>query len=64
MHNIAYYYYAQNMYIEVCLLKYLFKATSYLNDTIIEYRHTIFNQFNIMLPYVDMIGLCHSLAIL
>ena len=28
------------------------------------YRQTIFNQLNIMVAYVDIIGLCHSVAIL
>ena len=31
---------------------------SYINDAI------IFNQLNIMVPYVDIIGLCYSVAIL
>ena len=46
--------------IEVYLLKYYLKATTYINDAI----QTIFNQLNIMVPYVDIIGLCHSVAIL
>ena len=33
------------------------KATSYINDTIID------KQLNIMVPYVDIISLCHSVAI-
>ena len=38
------------------------KATSYVNDAIID--KTFFNQLNIMVSYVDTIGLCHSVAIL
>ena len=38
------------------------KATSYINDAVTGKK--IFNQLNIMVPYVDMIGLCHNVAIL
>ena len=38
------------------------RATSYFNDAIID--KTIFNQLYVMIPYVDIIGLCHSIAIL
>ena len=44
---------------EVYLLKYYFEshllAASYLNDAI-TYRQAIFNQSNILVPYVDIIG--------
>ena len=48
--------------IEVYLLKYYFE--SHLIYKWRYYRQTIFNQLNIMVPYVDIIGLCHSVAIL
>ena len=41
----------------------LLKATSYINDVIIKNSinsNKIFNQLNIILPYVDIIGLCNS----
>ena len=44
--------------LEVYLISIILKATSYINDAI------IFNQLNIMLPDVDIIGLCHSVEIL
>ena len=46
----------------IYLLKYYFK--SQLIQKLHYYRQTIFNQLNIMVPYVDIIGLCHSVAIL
>ena len=50
--------------LEVYLLKYyLKKKTYYMNDAII-CRQTILNQLNIMVSYVDIIGLLHSVAIL
>ena len=39
-------------------LKYYLKATSYINDSI------LYNQSNIMVSYVHLIGLCHSVTIL
>ena len=39
----------------------MLKATSYINDTIINNN---LHQSNVMVPYVDIIGLCHSVAIL
>ena len=47
---------------EVYLLKYYFE--SHLMYKWRYYRQTIFNQLNIMVPNVDIIGLYHSLAIL
>ena len=54
--NVVY----QNMYNKT---KYYFEATSYINDSII-CRQTIFNQLNIMVPYVDIICLCNNITIL
>ena len=48
--------------IEVYLLKYYFR--SHLIYTWHYYRQTIPNQLNIMVSYVDIIGLRHSFAIL
>ena len=48
--------------IEVYFLKYYFES-SYINDAIM-YWQTIFNQLNIILSYVEIIGLCHSVEIL
>ena len=48
--------------IEVYLLKYYFESHHIYKWR--HYRQTIFNQLNIMVPYVDIIGLCPSLAIL
>ena len=48
--------------IEVNLLKYNFE--SHLIYKYRYYRQTIFNQLNIISPYVDMISLCHSVTIL
>ena len=48
--------------IEVYLLKYYFE--SHLIYECRYYRQTIFSQLNIMVPYVDIIDLCHSVAIL
>ena len=48
--------------IEVNFLKYYFE--SHLIYEWSYYRQTIFNQLNIMVPNVDMIGLCSSVAIL
>ena len=48
--------------IEICLLKYYFKK-----HLICKWRYyiqTIFNQLNIIVPYVDIIGICHIVAIL
>ena len=36
--------------------------TSYIIDAIIQ--QTILNQLNFMVPYVDIISLCHSVTIL
>ena len=47
--------------IEVYLLKYYFKIHLYINDAIID---LIFNQLIIIVSYVDIIVLCHSVAIL
>ena len=44
--------------IDVYLLKYYFK-----NHLIYKGSYN-YNQFNIMVSYVDVIGLCHSVAIL
>ena len=33
----------------------ILKATSYINDAIIDIRQTIFNQLHIMASYVDII---------
>ena len=38
------------------------KATSYMNDA--NYRQTIFNQLNTIVPYADIIGLCQSVTLL
>ena len=38
-------------------LSIILKATSYKRRS---YRQTIFNQLNIMVSYVDIIGQCHS----
>ena len=46
--------------IEVCLLKYYFE--SHLIYKWRFYRQTIFNQLNIIVPYVDIFGLCLSVA--
>ena len=43
--------------IEVCLLKYYFES-----HLIYKYIQTVFNQLYSMVPYVDRIGLCHSVA--
>ena len=48
--------------IEVYLLKYYFER--HLIYRWRYYRQTISNQLNIMVPYIDIIGLCHSVAIL
>ena len=48
--------------IEVYLSKYQFE--SHLTYKWRYYRKTIFNQLNIMVPYVDIIRLCDSVAIL
>ena len=48
--------------IEVYLLEYYFE--SHLIYKWRYYRQTIFSQSNIMVSYVDMIGLCHSVTIL
>jgi hypothetical protein len=48
--------------IEVYLLKYYFERQLIFKWSY--YRQTIFNQLNIMVPYADIIGLCHSVAIL
>ena len=45
----------QNIYIRSIIMK----ATSYINDAIIDTQSL--KQLNIMVPYVDIIGLCHSL---
>ena len=66
--NIVFYYgkfcniYSKICIIEVYLLKYYFE--SHLIYKWRYYRQTIFNQLNIMVPYLDIIGLCHSVAIL
>ena len=43
----------------------MMKATSYyINNAIIDvHRQTVFNKLYIMVPYVDIIGLCHSVTI-
>ena len=38
-------------YVEVYIFKYYLKATSYINDAIIDKKN--FNKLNIMVPYVD-----------
>ena len=48
---------------EVYLLKYYFEI-SHLIYKWRYYRQTVFNQLNIMVSYVDIIGSCHSVAIL
>ena len=53
----------QHMHNRSIFLSINLKATSYINDANIAIR-TIFNHLNIMVPYVDIIGLCHSVAIL
>ena len=47
-----------------CLITYWFKFESHLKKKWRYYRQTIFNQLDIMVPYVDIIGVCHSVAIL
>ena len=41
---------------------YVLKATSYINDSIIDYQSSTHK--DIMVSYIDMIGLCHSVTIL
>ena len=60
--NGQYICYCKICIIEICLLKYYFK--SHLIYKGCYYSQTIFNQLNIMVPYVDIIGLGHSVAIL
>ena len=48
--------------IEVYLLKYHFE--SHLIYTWHYYRQTTFSQLKIMVPYVDISGVCHSIVIL
>ena len=50
--------------IEVYLLKYHFESHLKYNYKWRYYRQTIFNQCHIMVSYVDIIGLCHSVTIL
>ena len=52
----------QNTYNRSISLKYYFE--SHIIYKWCYYRQTIFNQSNIMVPYADTIGLCHSVAIL
>ena len=52
----------QNMYNRSMSFKVLFE--SHLIYKWRYYRQSNFNQLNIMVPYVDIIGLCHSVAIL
>ena len=52
----------QNMYNKSVSLKYYFE--SHIIYKWCYYSQTIFNQSNIMVPYVDTIGLCHSVTIL
>ena len=47
---------------EVCLLKYYFESNLIFKWRY--YRQQIFKQLNIMVPYVNIIGLCHSVPIL
>ena len=47
---------------EVYLLKYYFKSHLIYKGR--NYRQTIFNQLNIMVPYLFIIGLCYSVLIL
>ena len=54
----------QNMYNRSISFKVLFWKAPHIKMTLIDKRQTIFNQLNIMVPYVDIIGLCHSIAIL
>ena len=49
--------------IEVDLLRYYFESHLIYKCRYI-YRQIIFNQLNIMVPYVDIISPCHSSAIL
>ena len=53
--------YPQICKIEVYCLKYYFESHFIYKG--LYYRQTIFNQSNIMVPYVDNISLCHSVAI-
>ena len=46
---------------KVYLLKY-YSPHICINNAI-TYRQKIFNQLNTMVPYVDIIGLCYSVAI-
>ena len=48
--------------VEVYHLKYYFER--HLIYKWQYYRQTIFNQLNIMVSYVDLIGLCHSIVFL
>ena len=50
------------VYIEAYLFKYYFERHLIYKRRY--YRQTIFNQLNIMVLYVDIIGLCHSVVIL
>ena len=50
--------------IEVLIYPLKYNFESHLIYKLRYYRQTIFNQFNIMVAYVDIIGLCHSVVIL
>ena len=49
-------------YKSVLYFKVFLKATSHINKAIIDKQYSI--NLNIMVPYVDIIGLYHSVAIL
>ena len=51
----------QNMYKRNISLKYYFESP--LLYKLCYYRQTIFNQLNIIVPYVEIIGLCLIVAI-
>ena len=56
--SLSLFFFSKICIIEVNLLKYYFKR--HLIYKWLYYVKTIFNELNIMVSYVDMIGLCHT----
>ena len=50
----------QNMYNRSISFKVFFKATSYIINTNIDKQNSTNKILLIIVPYVDIIGLCHS----
>ena len=53
--------------IKICIIEVYLLMQYFENHLIYKwryYRQTILNQLNIMVPYVEIIGLCHSITIL